>query len=390
MDRALRHVVESCVEENQIHAVEKKIRGALNKSSGLLGEAGASWEECLEKFVEQFCGTVIHALGREPWFADLDLAVFIQEAAYEILPPHKFRGIPEARLRGKLQDTFEEAYGRIDQECHVDWVIWEMSETISGEDKSLGKKAKSFLSKAWMSSRTQVLDEMVGNPRKEPAEFADDFATKWVSDSFNRLWQATSGALEDALNEDAARAMFQDAFQKGCLPTPITRETGIPPKGWKPVNTAVAEAYAGFQADRDGNWEPPKKRAKKAAQSSPNWEPIGPPKGRQKGRDQGRAPPPARRNDHSKSKGQKGGSNKGGGKGAPMMIKAEADDGAVTGCLECTSGEECIGTPEDDLFRHIDKSAAADEGDFYCSACWGTFLAENPDLEGEHIPRSSL
>ena len=68
--------------------------------------------------------------------------------------------------------------------------------------------------------------------------------------------------------------------------------------------------------------------------------------------------------------------------------KKDDDEEEIQGCPECTSGEECIGTPTDDLYRHIDRTAEGEEGGIYCAKCWDTFIQENPELEGELIPHS--
>jgi len=46
---------------------------------------------------------------------------------------------------------------------------------------------------------------------------------------------------------------------------------------------------------------------------------------------------------------------------------------------ECTSQEDCCGSPADRLVRH---RLDGDEGDVYCQSCWESFLEQNPQLDG--------
>ena len=46
---------------------------------------------------------------------------------------------------------------------------------------------------------------------------------------------------------------------------------------------------------------------------------------------------------------------------------------------QCTSGTDCVGTPEEALVQHV---LVEGPGDLYCNACWSSFLERNPDLEG--------
>merc|ERR1711941_121655 len=46
---------------------------------------------------------------------------------------------------------------------------------------------------------------------------------------------------------------------------------------------------------------------------------------------------------------------------------------------DCTSAEDCMGSPTDRLVRHILDGA---DGDLYCEICWESFKETNPHLEG--------
>ena len=57
----------------------------------------------------------------------------------------------------------------------------------------------------------------------------------------------------------------------------------------------------------------------------------------------------------------------------------EEEEGDMGGHPECTSQEDCQGSVEDVLIRHILNGKP---GDIYCKTCWESFLQQNPHLEG--------
>merc|ERR1712043_97804 len=57
-----------------------------------------------------------------------------------------------------------------------------------------------------------------------------------------------------------------------------------------------------------------------------------------------------------------------------------ADEFEETGHPLCTSQEDCQGTEDDPLIRHILNGKP---GDVYCKVCWMSFLEQNPSLEGQ-------
>lgn len=359
------------VADKQFSKVEKKIWLNLEGAAKTSTEEGKTWMEIIEKFCESFCSHTIGAYSKEPWFPSLDLSPVVQEAVYDLLPAAKFRAVHQQHLHQYLLDRFNESYGRIEQEVHVDNLTWDVSEQICPDDKALFKKLHAFLLKSWTATRETILGEMVKDRRKDPADLADDFARRWINDCCGRI-SASTGDLQNALPEDVGKTLFQDMFQRGALPSPITNIIGAPPRGWRVVNVAVQDAYFENDPANEGKWQASQRGGKRKA---PAWEPVT--------RDSPWAP--------KRFKGG-GGAAKAKPKAAPAVKNKESnpEEEPKMGCLECTSAEECVGSPDDDLYKHIDRSDSEDKGDIYCAACWASFCEDNPDLEGELIPRSSL
>lgn len=362
---AIRDALKNVAPDNVFGKVEGKIWKFLEKAA-TTSEEGKTWTDIIESFLESFCNATINLYSKEPWFQMLDLSPVVQEAVYDLLPAAKFRGVHQHHLHQFLVERFHEVFGRIEQEVHIDNVVREIAESIFNveEDKALLKKLHGFLWKAWTATRESVLAEMVKNRRKDPADLADDFARKWIDDACGRLWSSFSETLRDTMPEEVAMRMFQDLFQRGSLPTPITNIVGPPPRGWRVVNVSVADAFMRHDPANAGMWESkyPRRQKRKAPSDSPAWEPVteDSPWAPKKFKSEGNAP------------------------------KAAAPATGGGGCLECTSGEECVGSPDADLYKHVDRSSPDGEGDIYCAACWASFTEDNPDLEGELLPRASL
>lgn len=372
------NVIQAALENVEVEKpskVEKKIWQNLEKAAAEATEKG-TWMEIIECFVENFCTMTIQAYQKEPWFPSLDLTGVIQEGVYDLLPATKFRSVHQQHLHQFLIDKFNESYGRIEQEVHIDNLIWEVCDEISKEDKPLFKKLHKFLMNSWTKTREKVLGEMVKNRRKDPADIADSFAQTWIEDAFFRIWRALGGHEGDmytVMPEDMLMRIFQDMFQQGALPTPISNIVGPPPKGWRVVNKTIQNAYVEYDPENKDDWKAKSsggKQWKRKAEGGGDvpWEPVTreSPWAPKKFKSSGAAAPKAK------------------------VVVAKEPEEKPQGCLECTSGEECIGSPQDDLYKHVDKSDAKDEGDIYCATCWASFREDNPDLEGEVIPRDTL
>ena len=69
------------------------------------------------------------------------------------------------------------------------------------------------------------------------------------------------------------------------------------------------------------------------------------------------------------------------------VISSEAaDDSDRELQPECTSQEDCQGSMQDILIRHIRDGKP---GDVSCKTCWDSFLAQNLALEGQEEPKKN-
>lgn len=50
---------------------------------------------------------------------------------------------------------------------------------------------------------------------------------------------------------------------------------------------------------------------------------------------------------------------------------------------ECTSQEDCMGSPADRLWQHVLNGKSCD---VYCATCWASFTAMSLELEGVELP----
>ncbi len=51
---------------------------------------------------------------------------------------------------------------------------------------------------------------------------------------------------------------------------------------------------------------------------------------------------------------------------------------------ECTSAQDCVGSPRSDLVRHVPEKR---RGDVYCEVCWNSFKQQNLDLDADPVAK---
>lgn len=243
--QAIKAAITSVVQEAIQHKVESQIWKNIERAAQSSKEK-VNWMEIIECFVESFCSSTISAYEKESWFHSLDLSQVVEEAVYDKLPAAQFRGVHPQHLREFLHDRFSESYARILQEVHVDRVAWETSEELFGreKDKAMFKKLSVAIRKSWTQTRDAILEEMINNQRRDPADLADDFAKRWIDNACGRLFQSIDD-VHQLIPKEVTMRKFQEMFQRSCLPTPLSDIIGPPPKGWSVINRAVREAYSG-------------------------------------------------------------------------------------------------------------------------------------------------
>jgi len=236
-----------------------------------------------------------------------------------------------------------------------------MAQSFGGDDEKIRSKVWNALSKSYKPS----IDEVMNDPRPVPDLMRVEMFTKrWVTDAAGRMWASIEGS-EHILTVDtmgqffsALLAPFGAEHPFSCIPRSLTSRIGVPPADWPFIWDTVQNLFNEWHGGQ-GESRPKKRRKKAKTWEDDEW-----------GQEEGEA-----------SAGNDLGTP--GVQPAPvarMPAKKVATKAARrSGHPRCTSAEDCAGSPDATLIRHVLEDGP---GDLYCQVCWASFKQRNPELEG--------
>mmetsp|Transcript_32182 Transcript_32182/g.74214 ORF Transcript_32182/g.74214 Transcript_32182/m.74214 type:complete len:436 (+) Transcript_32182:32-1339(+) len=335
------------------------------------------WQEVAQTVVSSGMASYHAACGDRTWFWQLGLGNAFTSAVWELL---------QVRSRGSAHYQDVQDFVVREFELHLDKTlltkaVWDATSLTFNDDTI---RAKVY--KAVYNTYQSALDEMMIDTRPlDDARKVERFTKKWLEASMQRAWSSIEDA-ETSLTPGQVTRLFQnlmapfgEGHEYSCIPIMFIENIGRPPRNWKYLKTAVNDMFRQWK-EGAATTQPAKKRRKTAApveNSAPEEDGAGI-----------EADPEDVAEEVGVSNGTNGASRHEAMDEEPskeVETKAEVDeeeevDMPESGHPECTSAEECIGTPQMALVRHL--LAQDDPGDVYCQACWAGFVADNPDLLG--------
>jgi len=364
---AVKHVQATDDKWSESEMVKRIVR-YIYKASTADGVATLPWEEACKKFLSHALGAYTGSCQERPWFYDLDLADAFARATWEVLTANASQPRPQYPQVEDIAKTEYESW--LDQTLH-NKAMWISVEEVFQNDSKVQGKIFASLQKTY----PPALDEVIEDRRQlEDLEKLQMFVKKWITDCLTRSWNAI-GDSERILSEDIAVRLFQKLLAPfgpengfSCLPSILTENIGRPPDHWPFIRQTVRGIFRNWNAVATSGGAAKKRRKTAAAEDDDN----------ENGSPPARAPPrraPAVPDDDPPEEGLD-----------PEEPPADADlegedalEGDPPGHPMCTSQEDCQGSAEDILIRHILNGK---NGDLYCRTCWESFLQQNPHLEG--------
>lgn len=337
------------------------------------------WEQACSEFVERAMSAYHSAAGEQPWFYCIDLVPAFAQAAAEIVSS----GLRKKVQLGAIQEIVHAEYESAVDKAKLESVLWEIVQESFTCDAKAKNKIYTALTKAYTPALQEVLsdaqllrlDMTQGLDQATELRRLETFVRAWLSDGFGRCWVVleNSGARfdEEVLHNiiGAMIAPYGERHWMTCMPGCLIENVGRPPMNWSFIRHLIEDLFAEWRGEapaskkRKLGQRAPAKQQDDFAEPSAPFSAFG--GGGQKGASKGK-----------KGK-EKGGAAKGVGRGKGKGRQEEL----ASQHPSCTSADDCIGTPEDALVRHIHNGEA---GDIYCEQCWGSFVQRNPSLEGQY------
>jgi len=365
------------------------------------------WREAVTKFVHNAMGSYSASCQEKPWFYDLDLSQVFGRASWELLTSNTIRPRPEYESVMELAEM--EYQDWLDQTLHRK-AMWIAVEEIFSDAK-VRQKVFTSLQKTY-----QVAMEMAIQDTRPLGELAklEGFMKKWMEDALTRSWNAVNDESERLLTERNSASLFRKLMAPfgpdhpfSCVPGVLTQSIGRPPPNWAFIGQQVRSIFMSWQSQKSGGSS--KKRRKTAGsggEAIAEAAPLSPIERTAASRRRRNRREPADLGDEDEDAGAALSAEE---EELPAASEAEEPDAeeplpedellaeppaAVDddeeeqpedaddeqGHPQCTSQEDCLGSPSDGLIRHI---LHGNRGDCYCNTCWESFRQQNPLLEGQ-------
>jgi len=316
------------------------------------------WEKSVAMFVENAMSCYTAACSDKPWFFEMDLAPAFCAVA-NVLIKNSGQRMPHVRDVDAL--VVQEYEDKLDRTL-LTKAMWDATRA-SFKDATVQSKINNALSKAYWPA----LDEVLADTREiQDLARVENFTKKWLEDSMSRAWSAVDQCGEKLSEGNLSRlfqnlvAPFGDDHPFSCIPAALTEHIGRPPRDWAYIRQAVKNLFASWQRQLGTTSKKRKKNGGEAAIDEDDMKDTPP---------RARAVVDGDDDKDSMVNGAAGGE----------LSPPPAGPSGEGGHNECTSQEDCIGTPYDRLVRHWLNGSA---GDLYCETCWESFVAQNASLEG--------
>lgn len=308
------------------------------------------WEHCIKSFIAHAMQSYAASCQEKEWFYELDLAPVFQLAAWEILTAVPARQGAEYRV---VEEFAESEYQSYLDETLNNKAMWIAVSTVIPDSKNQ-LKVFTALQKTYQAA----LDYVLADTRPlEDIRRLEMFIKKWMEDSLTRAWNSVAEP-ERNLTENISFKLFWKLMAPfgahhgfSCVPQVLTERIGRPPDRWPFISQTVRGIYQSWSLCIGTK----KKRRKTAG-------------------DDGEAVIQVADSVEEDDKQEIAEESN--------MFDAEAGPELDGGHPRCTSQEDCQGTEDDTLVRHLLNGKP---GDIYCKTCWTSFLEQNPHLEGEDV-----
>jgi len=356
------------------------------------------WREAVTKFVHNAMGSYSASCQEKPWFYDLELSQVFGRASWELLTSNTTRPRPEYESVMELAEM--DYQGWLDQTLHQK-AMWMAVEEIFSDAK-VQQKVFTSLQKTYQVALDMAIQDT--RPLGELAKL-EGFMKKWMEDALTRSWNAVNNESERLLTERNSASLFRKLMAPfgpdhpfSCVPGVLTQSIGRPPPNWAFIGQQVRSIFMSWQSQKSGGSS--KKRRKTAGsggEAIAEAAPLSPIERTAASRRRRNRREPADLGDEDEDVGAVFSAEE---EELPAASEAEEpdaeeplpDNGLLAkeeppedaddeqGHPQCTSQEDCLGSPSDGLIRHILKG---NRGDCYCNTCWEDFLQQNATLEGQ-------
>jgi len=331
------------------------------------------------------------ACQEKKWFFEIDLAPAFTSAAWEILK-FQARGANPRHVRfPELQEVVVNEYEEKLDRILLIKAMWDAtSATFGSDDSKVQSKVYNALHKAYQGA----LDECIMDSRPlGDLEKVEMFTKRWIDDSMRRAWSSIEGS-DRIITPQTVISLFRNLVAPfgadhpfSCVPANLIDNIGRPPSDWPFIKHTVSHMFTVWRQETAGP-SSGKRRKTKSGHAPGGEDEDMPPLDPDSVEDEEPGQHAVRAAARRATAGRQGAGARPAQQRQRLVRREEPEeppedeevmDGEGEVHPECTSQEDCCGSPADRLVRH---RLDGDEGDVYCQSCWESFLEQNPQLDG--------
>jgi hypothetical protein len=241
--------------------LEKKLREYFKKAAKNLDLTSKSWDVLVNEYADNVFGSLFAAIGDRQWLyaGQADFIFCIDAAIKDYFPRHLIVDVPQE----VFERTVLAAHDRAFEEQRFCPTLWEVTTSMVQD-----KKGRSKVYNACEAGRKEALAD---------ADGLDDFISRWVNCTLQRLSKDTKRHPENVLPMTTATEFWHALIAGGCLPIEVVKSTGPPPPRWPVVDQAIDKAYATYAGGKKDKDSRGKGRHKGRASPGPQQQPESPP-----------------------------------------------------------------------------------------------------------------
>ncbi len=322
------------------------------------------WQDVAVGVVTTAMHSYMAACGERPWFYQLRLGHAFTSAVWELL---QGSGRPRANFRDVQEFVMQEFESHLDKSL-LTKAMWDAISSTFNDHTIRGR-----LFKAVSATYYTVLDELLADSRPaEEARKVERFTKRWVESAMSRAWTSLENSEQVLTPGNVSRlfqnliAPFGESHEYSCIPIMFIETIGRPPRNWKFLRMTVQNMFRSWKEGSNGAQTA--KRFKKADKSANDDMEVLP------AEDTDDGSTGATNTSHAKEEVDADADKDG------DFGENNAKDSETGPHPECTSEEDCVGKPSENLVRHM---LEGDAGDVYCQSCWESFLSQNATLDGQ-------
>ena len=383
------------------HDMTRRLVGYIMSAASNKRLQGLSWIHCIKMFVGDAMDRFASACEDKDWFFEIDLVPAFLDSSWAVVQRFSCQQTRVPEVKCQVQEIVQDKLDAV-----VLTKAISLATRATFKDDCVVHKVISCLRKTHDIVSREVADLADG---RMLGSLTQCFVQRWIVESMHRCWTSVGSEAPLQLNEASVIGLFEklvipfgDDHPYTCIP--LGRGEERPQKDWLFIRGVVSSMFDAWNKDSCGSANKRKRKRSgcDGAEGMAEEVAVRFEAATEKLAEfvDGRVNVPTRGVSQKSDEGDPGCLHEELAAGLHQHERREPQEqeecssdlsgivvptdfacisaGDKSGHPECTSLQDCLGSPDCRLIRHLDESGS---GDVYCEACWNVFIAVDPEMD---------